>query len=152
MKRIWTRAKLAQWQEVTLSGAAPTDAAYARLIAVVSRYNMASAYYDDFALSVEGAEQPKDTDAPVSVAAIVPDANEAGWVNRDASVRIVAADGEGSGVAGITYAAAGAMQQDPVRIEGSSASFAITAEGITKVTYWAEDLSKATKKYRASRR
>ncbi|GIO68901.1 carbohydrate binding domain-containing protein [Paenibacillus cookii] len=132
-------SRLAQWQEVTLSGAAPADAAYARLIAVVSRYNMASAYYDDFALSVEGAEQPKDTDAPVSVAAIVPDANEAGWVNRDASVRIDAADGEGSGVAGITYAAAGAMRQDPVRIEGSPASFAITAEGITKVTYWAED-------------
>ncbi|KHF37507.1 Carbohydrate binding domain protein [Paenibacillus sp. P1XP2] len=52
-------SRLAQWQEVTLSGAAPADAAYARLIAVVSRYNMASAYYDDFAFQWKGRNSRK---------------------------------------------------------------------------------------------
>lgn len=131
-------SRLAQWQTVTLNATAPDNAAYARLIAVVSRYNMASAYYDDFSLSVEGTSEPVDQAAPVSAAEVSPVAGESGWLNRDASVQIQAED-EGSGVAAITYAASGAGSLEPVRVEGATASFNVTAEGVTTVTYSAED-------------
>ena len=46
-------SRLAQWQKVTLRGKAPSNAAYAKLIAVTSRYNVATAYYDDFFVTVK---------------------------------------------------------------------------------------------------
>ena len=46
-------SRLAQWQKVTLRGKAPSNATYAKLIAVTSRYNVATAYYDDFFVTVK---------------------------------------------------------------------------------------------------
>ncbi|MFC5648750.1 carbohydrate binding domain-containing protein [Paenibacillus solisilvae] len=126
-------SRLAQWQEVTLTGKAPENAAYGRLIAVTTRYNLADAYYDDFAVTAE------DTAAPASTATIVPVPNEAGWLNRDAEIVIQATDVGGSGVAGVTYSASGAANLEPVTVSGAAASFTLSAEGVTTVTYSAED-------------
>lgn len=123
-------SRLAQWQKVTLQGKAPENAATASLIAVTSRYNISSAYYDDFAVSV------KDTRVPVSVASVDPQPNAYGWINRDADVAIKA-----DGAYLLTYAAAGAQVAGPVTVQGSEVHMPVTTEGVTTVTYSAVNFS-----------
>ncbi|GIP37881.1 hypothetical protein J31TS4_11610 [Paenibacillus sp. J31TS4] len=117
-------SRLAQWQVVTLKGKAPDNAAYARFIAVTSRYNIAVAYYDDFFLTV------KDTRAPISAASITPAPNANGWLNQDAQVAITS-----ERAASITYSAAGAQSIPGTTVKGATVQFPITAEGMTTVTY-----------------
>ncbi|MDI4646320.1 hypothetical protein [Cohnella hashimotonis] len=126
-------SRLQQWQDVVLSGAAPAGAVYARLIAVTTRYNISDAYYDDFYVS------KADTDAPVSTASVSPDSNAQGWINEDADVTVHATDTAGSGVASVTYAVHGAMNGEPVTTAGDMATFRVSAEGKTSITYFAED-------------
>lgn len=135
LERHLDESRLAQWQQVTLQGKAPAGAAYARLIAVTSRYNMAAAYYDDFFVTV------KDSVPPVSTATPDQAPNAAGWYNRDVQVNINASDDEGTGVASVTYSTYGAVHTEPVTVSGSEASFSLTSEGVTTVTYMAEDLA-----------
>ncbi|MFD0693251.1 hypothetical protein ACFQZT_04015 [Paenibacillus sp. GCM10027628] len=123
-------SRLAQWQKVTLKGKAPDNAAYASLIAVTSRYNISSAYYDDFFLTV------KDTVPPTSVASINPSPNENGWINKDAVVTI-----EANRAYSITYSAAGAQPIVPTTVKGASVQFPVAAEGVTNVTYAASNFS-----------
>ncbi|UUZ95471.1 carbohydrate binding domain-containing protein [Paenibacillus sp. P25] len=127
------QSRLGQWQTVTLSGPAPGNAAYARLIAVTTSYNIAEAYYDDFSFTVQ------DTQAPVTTATYSPAPNAAGWVNRDVEVSLQAKDDGGTGVSSVTYSASGAFTLQPVTVPSSSAAFTISAEGVTAVTYMSED-------------
>ncbi|MDR6880701.1 PQQ-binding-like beta-propeller repeat protein [Bacillus sp. 3255] len=123
-------SRLAQWQKVALQGKAPANAVSASLIAVTSRYNMASAFYDDFAVSV------KDTAVPVSTISMNPQPNEYGWINRDAGITI-----QSTGAYNITYSAAGSQVIDKTTVQGNTAQLAITAEGVTTVTYGAANFS-----------
>ncbi|PYI52148.1 hypothetical protein [Paenibacillus flagellatus] len=123
-------SRLAQWQEVTLRGKAPANAAYARLIAVTSRYNVATAYYDDFYVKV------KDRVPPTSVVRVSPAANENGWINGDAAVTI-----EADRAHSIVYAATGAQTIGETTAKGNAVTVPITQEGVTTVTYAAVNFS-----------
>jgi|GEM_PF-816191 len=126
-------SRLQQWQDIALSGEAPAGSVYARLIAVTTRYNISDAYYDDFYVSAA------DTVAPVSTATLSPAPNAAGWINGDAEIAVRATDTAGSGVASVTYAVYGAMNEGPVKTAGDSATIRVTAEGKTTLTYYASD-------------
>ncbi|MGC5772595.1 PQQ-binding-like beta-propeller repeat protein [Paenibacillus pabuli] len=120
-------SRLHQWQKVTLRGTAPEGTAYARLIAVTSRYNISTAYYDDFSVTV------KDTPAPLTELTFSPQANEQGWHNGDVSITL-----NSEGAASLFYETAGAERIDQRETVGSSTGFTVSAEGVTSVTYWAE--------------
>jgi hypothetical protein len=123
-------SRLAQWQKVTLRGKAPANAAYAKLIAVTSRYNVATAYYDDFFVSV------KDSAPPVSTVSQSPSPNENGWVNSDATLSISA-----ERAYSIEYSAEGAQPIEKTTVKGNTAQLEITKEGVTTVTYSATNFS-----------
>lgn len=126
-------SRLAQRQKVTLRGKAPANAAYAKLIAVTSRYNVATAYYDDFFVTV------KDSVPPVSTVSLSPSPNENGWVNSDVSLSI-SADRAYS----IEYFAEGEQPIEKTTIRGNAAQLELTKEGVTTVTYFASNFSGVT--------
>jgi hypothetical protein len=79
----------------------------------------------------------EDSIAPNTTAASSPAANAAGWNNSPVSVTLSATDnGGGSGVKSITYSVnAGA----PVTVNGATASFTLSTEGVNTVSFNATD-------------
>jgi hypothetical protein len=74
---------------------------------------------------------------PTTTAMVTPPANAAGWNNTNVTVTLTATDTPGgSGVQSITYSLTGA-QTGGGSVNASTASFAITAEGTTTVTFHA---------------
>ncbi|MBT2289230.1 PQQ-binding-like beta-propeller repeat protein [Paenibacillus albidus] len=122
-------SRLQEWRKVTLRGRAPEGAAYARVIAVTSRYNISSAYYDNFSVSV------MDNTAPLTEVAFNPQPNEQGWHNEDVSITL-----NSEGAASLFYETKGAERMDQREAAGSSTEFTVSAEGVTAVTYWAESV------------
>ncbi|MEH7226079.1 hypothetical protein V7112_19880 [Bacillus sp. JJ1566] len=123
-------SRLSQWQQVVLRGKAPANAAYGKLIAVTSRYNIAEAYYDDFTVKV------KDKVVPVTFASFDPVPNENGWTNSDTVISITA-----DNAYSITYSAVGAQAVDQVTVKGNAVQVPIIQEGITTLTYYATNFS-----------
>ncbi|ALC88808.1 hypothetical protein AM500_02585 [Bacillus sp. FJAT-18017] len=123
-------SRLSQWQHVILRGKAPANAAYAKLIAVTSRYNISEAYYDDFTVKY------KDKVVPVSHASFDPAPNENGWINSDTVISL-AADKAYS----ITYSAEGAQAADQVTAKENEVKVPINKEGKTTLTYYATNYS-----------
>ncbi|WP_309118248.1 hypothetical protein [Paenibacillus sp.] len=123
-------SRLSQWQKVSLRGKAPANAAYARFLAVTSRYNIATAYYDDFFVTV------KDRVPPSSSASVTPAPNANGWNQEDVTVSI-AADRAYS----ITYSAEGASPLPPTTARGDAVQLYATQEGKTLITYYATNAS-----------
>ena len=123
-------SRLAQWQTVTLRGKAPENAAYARFLAVTTRYNIAVAYYDDFYVKM------KDKVVPISVAVLQPAPNEAGWNNTDTSVSIDAEQAYR-----ITYSAEGAHTIAPTTVQADHVTLLLTEEGKTTLMYYATNHS-----------
>jgi hypothetical protein len=84
---------------------------------------------------------PTDTLPPVTLASISPSPNASGWNNTNVVVTLNSTDKEpgGSGVKQITYSANGAQGMVSTVVSGSLASLAITAEGITTVTFFGID-------------
>lgn len=81
----------------------------------------------------------QDTIPPTTTGALSP-APSAGWNNGNVTATLSAADNTGgSGVRRITYSASGAQTVSPTTVNGASASFAITASGVTTVSFFAED-------------
>lgn len=87
-----------------------------------------------------------DTTPPTTSAPVSPAPNTAGWNKSNPTVSLNATDETcGSGVASITYSAAptsptsGGQTIAPTTVAGSTASFPITVEGQTTITYTAKD-------------
>jgi hypothetical protein len=79
---------------------------------------------------------PLDMIAPTTSASVAPAANAAGWNNSAVTVTLSATDNAGgSGVQSITYDTGGAA----VTVQGATASFTVSAEGTTTITYRAKD-------------
>jgi hypothetical protein len=92
------------------------------------------------AMYFETAGTPPDTSPPTTSIALSPAPNGAGWNNTDVSVNLSATDPDGvADVATVQYSAAGAQTIAPTVVAGSTASFTLTAEGVTTVTYFAKD-------------
>jgi|GEM_PF-6228555 len=113
-----------RWNDVTLNG---SDAA----TGPVGPY---------FALFERNTAPLCDATAPVTTAAQNSAANAAGWNNSDVTVNLAAADeANGSGVKEITFSATGAQSIPSTTVHGAMASFNITGEGLTSITYFARD-------------
>ncbi|WP_418037726.1 hypothetical protein [Paenibacillus xylanilyticus] len=118
-------SRLHQWQKVTLRGTAPEGTAYGRLIAVTSRYNVSTAYYDNFSVTV------KDNTAPLTEAVFNPQANEQGWHHEDVLITL-----NSEGASSIFFETSGAEEINQRETEGGSTEFTVREEGVTAVTYW----------------
>jgi hypothetical protein len=82
-----------------------------------------------------------DSTAPTTTTSSSPTANAAGWHNANVTVTLTATD-SGLGVKQITYSATGAQPIAGNTVLGSSATVpAITTEGTTTLSYFAEDLA-----------
>jgi hypothetical protein len=79
-----------------------------------------------------------DNTKPSSSAGLGPLPNGAGWNKADVTVTLNATDA-GSGVQKITYSATGAQSIGSTDVTGSSASFSITSEGTTTISFRATD-------------
>jgi hypothetical protein len=83
-----------------------------------------------------------DTTPPVSSASPSPTPLPAnnGWTKGPVSVSISASDETcGSGVQNVTYSASGAQTIPSTTVPGSTASFSISNEGVTTVSYYSTD-------------
>jgi hypothetical protein len=86
-----------------------------------------------------GQQAFADATAPASGAWTWPWPNGIGWNGSDVTVTLTASDNAGgSGVRDISYALGGA-QSGAGTVGGASATVAITADGITTLTYYARD-------------
>jgi uncharacterized delta-60 repeat protein len=83
---------------------------------------------------------PADPDKPVVIGS-VPSPNAAGWHKADLSVALSAVDGTGSGVKSVSYALSGAQAQALTVVPAATVSIPIVTEGITTVTFFAEDVA-----------
>ncbi len=82
-----------------------------------------------------------DTTPPTTtVTSITPAPNLAGWRNSDVHISLSASDNVcGTGVASITFSAAGAQTIAPTTVAGSSATVLINVDGVTTVSFHATD-------------
>lgn len=83
-----------------------------------------------------------DTTAPTTTASASPTplAGNDGWTKGPVTVSLSAVDGTcGSGVQSVSYSASGAQAIPPTTLPGSSASFTVSNEGVTTVTFYATD-------------
>ena len=90
---------------------------------------------------VIGQPASQDTVPPTTTASVNPQPNAAGWNNRDVTVTLTSTDNEpnGSGVKQITYSATGAQTIASTVINSATASFTISTEGITIITFFGTD-------------
>jgi hypothetical protein len=85
---------------------------------------------------------PLDGIAPTTTATVDPAANTNGWHRSAVTVTLTAFDDpDGSGVRSITYSATGAEVIPSTTITGDSASFVVSTEGITTITFAATDIA-----------
>jgi hypothetical protein len=81
-----------------------------------------------------------DKTPPVTSIALSPAPNAAGWNKTNVTVNLSATDPDGVGdVATVQYSASGAQPIAPTVVSNSSASFTLTAEGVTTISYFAKD-------------
>jgi hypothetical protein len=81
-----------------------------------------------------------DTIPPSTTLALSPGANSAGWNNSIVTATLAATDNAGgSGVKQITYSASGAQTIASTVVNGNSASFTISSEGVTTISFFGTD-------------
>ncbi len=79
-----------------------------------------------------------DATKPTATLASNPAPNAAGWNASAASISLTASDTGGSGVASITYKVGTAAA---VTVNASTASFTVSSQGSTTITYYARDVA-----------
>lgn len=82
-----------------------------------------------------------DKTAPQVVGSATPAANAAGWNNTNVNVALSATDSGGSGAASVTYTVVNGASSGGATVPGSTASFEVTTEGVSTVTYRASDVA-----------
>jgi len=81
-----------------------------------------------------------NTIPPTTTAALSPIANGAGWNNTNVQVTLTAVDKScGSGVKSITYSATGDQTIPSTTVAGATASFMLSNEGVTTVSFFSTD-------------
>jgi hypothetical protein len=87
------------------------------------------------------AAQKQHNIPPTTTAIVSPQPNAAGWNNTNVTVTLNSTDNEtgGTGVKQITYSATGAQSIASTVVNGASASFTISAEGVTTISYFGTD-------------
>ena len=77
---------------------------------------------------------------PITTVASSPQPNAAGWNNSNVTVTLTSNDNlGGSGVKQLIYSVAGAQSIPSTTVNGSSASFTISTEGISTITFFGTD-------------
>jgi hypothetical protein len=101
----------------------------------------ATAATDQIRIITASASPPPivDPSPPTTTALLSPLPNPAGWHNSDVTLTLNALDEGGSGTQQLTYSATGAQPLTPTTVEGASAAFTLTAEGLTTITFSARD-------------
>lgn len=85
-------------------------------------------------------EHPWDYTPPTTTVSVAPAPTSYGWNKSSVTVTLTASDNPGGfGVRDITYSASGAQTIATKTVLGSSASFVVSNEGVTTVTYTARD-------------
>jgi Bacterial Ig domain len=79
-----------------------------------------------------------DTTAPTTMAALSPAPNASGWNKANVTVTLTATDA-GAGAQQLTYGASGAQPIAPTTVAAATASFQVTIEGTTTVSFAAKD-------------
>ena len=92
-------------------------------------------------LSIQVVNESSSATVPVTTAAVLPNPNINGSSNSNVTVTLKSQEPGGSGVKQITYSAAGAQKIASTVVVGSSATFTISSEGITTITFFAMDNS-----------
>jgi len=92
-------------------------------------------------IAIDPPTVTSDTVPPLTTAVASPLANAAGWNNTNVTVTLNSTDGElgGTGVKQIVYAASGAQAIPSTTLPASLASFTVSAEGITAITFFGTD-------------
>jgi hypothetical protein len=92
-------------------------------------------------ISIKAPTVSTDTTPPVTVATSSPSPNSSGWNNTNVTVTLNSTDNElgGTGVKQVTYSATGAQTIGNTIVSGGSAAFAVSAEGVTIVTFFGTD-------------
>ena len=83
--------------------------------------------------------EAQDLSAPTTTASLSPAPTSFGWNNTNVLVTLNATDSGSAGVRRITYSASGAQTIGTTVVDGSSASFVISAQGTTTVSFFAQD-------------
>jgi hypothetical protein len=91
-------------------------------------------------ITIRDNDGASDADAPVVAGSISVAPNAAGWHKADVSIALSASDGSGSGVKTINYALSGAQTSVLTAVPATNVSIPIVAEGVTVVTFFAEDV------------
>lgn len=81
----------------------------------------------------------QDTKPPVTAVDLSGDEGEKEWFTSAVQVTLLATDEGGSGVKEIVYSVNGAQHVDSTTVEGDNASFSISAEGVSAVTFFSRD-------------
>ena len=118
------------WTEVEVKGTAPEKAKYAAVFALVTRYNMATVYYDDFQISFN--LNVNDSTPPVT-SANVEGTMHNGWYNSDVKITLSASD-DVSGVARTAY------RLDDGAWTNASTPVSITEDGNHSLRFKSTDL------------
>jgi YVTN family beta-propeller protein len=112
------------------------DVASVSVIDTASNLNIATIPVGAVPQGVAFAGSAPDAVAPTATAGAAPAANAAGWNNGAVTVMLSATDNQnGSGVESITYSVGGTTNTVPA----AAASFPVSAEGISTITYRATD-------------
>jgi hypothetical protein len=125
---------------VSIAANAPSSAQTVAAVATADPNNNVNESDKSNNVAVIDTQVVQDTTPPTTTATVTPAPNGAGWNNSDVTVNLNATDNPGgSGVASITYSESGAQTLSSTTVSGAAASFVVSTEGVTQISYGATD-------------